>query len=65
MQDIPGVVEDAAKSGGFEVDIGGNEAFVDLAGDGEEDIGDIDVGHDQVFAGVDVDDVIAGGVVGF
>jgi hypothetical protein len=30
-----------------------------LAGDGEEDVGYVYVGHDEVFAGVEIDDVKA------
>jgi hypothetical protein len=46
-------------AGGIEVDVGIGEAFVNLAGDGEEEVGNIYVVHDEIFAGVEVDDVVA------
>lgn len=59
LEDGPGFVEDALESGGFEMDVGDREAFADLTGDGEEEVGDVYVGHHEVFAGVEVDDVVA------
>jgi hypothetical protein len=52
-------LEESLKACGVEFDFGGDEAFTDLAGDGEEDVGYVYVGHDEVFAGVEIDDVKA------
>ena len=47
------------KACGIEFDFGGGEAFADLTGDGEEDVGYVYIGHDEVFAGVEINDVKA------
>ena len=52
-------MEESLKACGIKFDFGGGEAFADLAGDGEEDIGYVYVGHNEVFAGVEIDDVKA------
>lgn len=52
-------MEESLKACGVECDFGIGEAFADLAGDGEEDVGYVYVGHDEIFAGVEIDDVKA------
>jgi hypothetical protein len=52
-------LEESLKACGIKFDFGGGEAFANLAGDGEEDVGYVYVGHDEVFAGVKIDDVKA------
>ncbi len=59
MEDAPSFLEESLKACGIEFDFGGGEAFANLAGDGEEDVGYVYVGHDEVFAGVKIDDVKA------
>lgn len=55
LEDAPSFLQESLKAGGMEFDIGGGEAFADLTGDAEEDIGDIYVGHNEIFAGVEID----------
>ena len=52
-------MEESLKACGIKFDFGGGEAFADLAGDGEEDVGYVYIGHDEVFAGVEINDVKA------
>ncbi len=59
MEDAPSFLEESLKACGIEFNFCGGEAFADLAGDGEENIGYVYVGHDEVFAGVEIDDVKA------
>jgi hypothetical protein len=59
LEDAPSFLEESLKACGIEFDFGGGEAFTDLTGDGEEDVGYVYVGHDEVFAGVEIDDVKA------
>lgn len=52
-------MEESLKACGVEFDFRISEAFADLASNGEEDVGYVYVGHDEVFTGVEIDDVKA------